>query len=287
MSDFRVRPGEPVAQELARVIASQLERAEARLAKSDEDSEAAFHEARRRIKRARAAARVARSIDKDLAKDINAAARDASRVLSEARDADVIAAAARAVAERTPDGTAAAALNRFARRAAEATPAGDDRAALAEEASKLLAPALKLTGKLENRDAPTKALKRAASRAVVRACEAFEAAHGRKHASDAPEEVRHEWRKRVKELAYVERLLGDVWPLERAPRPDLTRDLGKLLGEERDLLLLAGALKTGARACGGAAARNAALAVVQQERLSIVEKTTALGREVHEEAADA
>jgi hypothetical protein len=288
MSDFRVRPGEPVAQELARIIAGHLERARDWLANDEAAPEVAFHEARRRVKKARAAARVARTIDKALARDINARARDAARLLSEARDADVVAAAARDLAGNTLDAMAATALARFADSAARTAPAAADRAALAEQASRKLASAVKLAAKLGSREAPAKALKRAAGRAVERASEAFDAAHEKTNPADAPEEVRHEWRKRVKELAHVERLLADVWPLELAPRPELTKELGKLLGEERDLLLLAAVLKTASRVCGGAAARDAALAVTLGKRLEIVERTTVMGRALHEpEAADA
>lgn len=281
MSDFRVRPGEPVAQELARIIESQLERAQARLGKSESDPETAFHEARRRIKKARAAARIARTVDKKLAREINATARDAARVLSDARDADVIAATARAIAEKAQEEAAAIALRRFAEHAAEQAPAPSDREELAEDASRRLDDAMELAAKLGDREASKKSLKRAAKRAVKRAAEAFAAAHRHAPAAEAPEEVRHEWRKRVKELAHVERLLGDVWPLDRPCSPDLSKALGQRLGEERDLLLLEAALRSGARLCGGAEARNAALALVRSERLELLDETAALGRRVH------
>ncbi len=282
MSDFRLRPGKPVAQELAHVLEEQLKRARAKLKDWAGEPERAFHEARRRLKKARAVARVARGVDDTLARKINDLARDASSALSGPRDADVVRGVAAKLATETSDKTISSALAKFALHAGDVASEGIDRKALAEKAQHKIDAALKASEKLGDAEAPAKTLKRAVKKAFRRADRAFIAAHpGNGRGSKASEEIRHEWRKRVKDLWYAERLFEDIWPIDRRPHERLTNRLGKLLGAERDLLLLADRLHSAARACGGAKARDAALDYVQAKRDAILVEAEALGRRVH------
>jgi CHAD domain-containing protein len=282
MSVFRVRPRKPVAQELARVMERQIHRARVHLDAWSADSELAFHDVRRRLKKVRAAARVAREVDELLARAINASARDAARVLSGVRDADVVHAAAERLAREVEDDEAAYALEKFAADAARSAPSEDQRDALAAHAASVLEVTSATAHRLRDGDAPRRILRRAAARVVRRAERAFLAAHaGPEGVAIADENVRHEWRKRVKDLWYVGRLLRPVWTLAERPDDALASELGKILGEERDLLLLAARLRGAARSCGGADPRNAALAAVEAERARLIAAARRLGRKVH------
>lgn len=285
MSAFSVRPDKQPGRELARIISVQLSRARARLGERAEDPERAVHETRRELKKIRAAARVARALDPVTARAINRAARDAGRALSRTRDADVVRAAAEALAETCSDAAIAATLRRFARAAARQAPALEDRDAQAAHALEALAGVDALIVELRKAKGGDKALKRAVSRVLSRADEAFLAAHAAKSATAEDvahvETLRHEWRKRVKDVWHTGRLLGDVWPSKRPPRIKLADELGKALGRERDLLLLEKRLARSAKACGGSALRDAALAHVTAERLRIVKDAQALGRKLH------
>jgi hypothetical protein len=282
MSAFKVRPGKPVAQELARVIERQVQRAQARLDDFGRDAERAFHEARRRLKKVRAAARVARDVDEPLARVINASARDASRVLSAVRDADVVRAAAARLAHSAENDDAAHALEKFASYAARVAPSSSERDELAARAADVLEETATIVRRLHAAEAPRKALGRAATRVMRRADAAFLAAHaGPRGAAIVDEVVRHEWRKRVKDVWHVGRLLRAVWPLAERPDDAVANELGKLLGEERDLLLLSARLRASARSCGGAEHRDAALAVVAAERARLIAVARRLGCKVH------
>jgi hypothetical protein len=282
MSAFRIRPDRPVASELARVIQAQLKAARTRLKGWRADPTGAFHEARRRLKKVRATARVARAVDGRHARRLNSLAREAAKMLSGARDSDVVRATARKLAKACRDPVAAAALAKFAAQPAEKIPVPDGRDAVAQRAGEIITEALDVARKLGEAGAPRDLLTRAAERAIRRADRAFQETRpdGR---AEPTEEVRHEWRKRVKELWYIERLLMNVWPLERSVDDAMTNTLGKKLGEERDFLLLASRLRRSARACGGASARDAALAYVEGRRARLVSQADRIGQRLHEE----
>jgi CHAD domain-containing protein len=282
MSDFRIRPGKPVSHELARVVETQIRRARSRLERWSNEPERAFHEVRRRLKKVRSAARVARGVDEPAARTVNIFARDASRVLGRVRDADVVRATAARLSLTLEDDAAAAALDRFALQASRSAPAKSDRDALAAQADEILEGALTAVEQLRAATAQRKILHHGAKTALRRADAAFFAAHAdAPGGSDVTEDVRHEWRKRVKDLWHVGRLLRDVWPLERRIDDALVNELGTILGEERDIFLLGRELHRGARACGGAAGRDAALASLDAELRRLYAAARRLGLKVH------
>lgn len=287
MTAYRVQPNAPFAKELARVMAVQLTRARSQLEDWRADPETAFHDTRRRLKRIRAAARCGRAVDSKAARRINAAARDAGQALSDARDADVIEATARALAAACPEPETAAALEKFLRAIAQKAPSEDARAAQVAEARAHFDKLETAIAKFRKHKASGSALKRAAQQALARADIAFLDAHVGWAAGETPsDQARHDWRKRVKDQWYVGRLLDEVWPLDRSADLETADALGKLLGAERDLLLLADALRRNAKACGGSAARDAALAYVETQRAPIIREAEKLGRTLHEDPAE-
>ncbi|MGD2133357.1 MAG: CHAD domain-containing protein [Maricaulaceae bacterium] len=266
-------------------MAVQLERARAQLEDWRADPEAAFHNTRRRLKRIRAAARAGRAVDAKSARRINAAARDAAQALSDARDADVIEAKARELAELCADEEVAATFNKFSRFIARRAGGEEERAAQVAAANEAFDRVETAIAKFAKQKSAESALKRAAQSALTRADLAFLDAHvGWSEGETPSDEARHDWRKRVKDQWYIGRLLSEVWPLERSANNELADAAGKLLGAERDLLLLSDALKRNAKACGGVPARDAALAFIETQRAPIIDEAEAIGRKLHKDA---
>lgn len=237
MSAFRVSPHRPAAAELARVMNVQLMRARDALARWRDDPEDAVHETRRRLKKVRAAARLARAIDAGLAREINEACRMAGRSLGAGRDADVAAETARALADDLDDREAAGWLRRFAAQPNPAEALGRDLAVQrARDALRLTESPVRALAEARSRHG---ALRRAMGRVLRRAEKARQAAH----APGADDEARHAWRRRVKDVGYAARLLRDAWPLNGHPPTAAAAKLGRLLGEEHDLIVLTDALR--------------------------------------------
>jgi CHAD domain-containing protein len=158
--------------------------------------------------------------------------RDLGRELSGGRDADVMVETADAVAGALPGRQASALHRRLAARAAEARAGGvpDGLAdALSEAASRAAAWPVG--------DAGAVTLRRGAEHAYRRGRKELAAA-----VDDPSPERLHEWRKRVKDLWYHDRLLRDAWKGPMKAYADEYDELGSLLGDDHDLAVLAPAL---------------------------------------------
>ncbi len=235
------------------------------------DPAARVFSARKKIKRLRSIARLLGPHSDKSARRLERLFRDAGRRLSAARDADAIAAAADALADRVHDPEARRALSVFAeaRRTAGAPLAADIRDAieLLNEAGALAACS----------PAPTRATVTAAlGRMDARAAALFAAARGSERS-----EPLHEWRKRLKERWHAARVLGADDPRVDAERARLMRRVARALGIDRDLMLLAEAVDADPAACGGPEAAQAARAAIDTRRKPLQRKALRLGAEVH------
>ena len=231
---YRLRLDEPAPEALRAVVDERLERATGRL-RDDHggDPVEAIHGARKDLKKARSALRLARPcLPRKVYRRENAKLRDAGRRMSDARDADVMvetidALAARYVG-RLPERQFTTLRQHFARRADQARRDRD----LAELAQALADAhdhvATWPLGKCDDR-----ALTAGAERAYRRGRKAFAAAE----AERSPERL-HAWRKRAKDLWYHHRLLADAWPGPVGAFADEADRLGKLLGDDHDLAML-------------------------------------------------
>ena len=173
-----------------------------------EDPVTAVHEARKNLKKTRALLRLARAgLGKATYRGENAAIRDAARLISGARDADVMVQTVDLLAERDDARVSADELAALRSRVGHST--GDG-------------PVLDGTGPAAVIDALTAVLERiddwpldcewetigrGISRAYRRGRNAFVEAD-----VDPTTELLHDWRKRVKDLWYHQRLLTDAWP---------------------------------------------------------------------------
>lgn len=208
------------------------------------------HELRKNVKKTRALLRLVRPGFDAFAKE-NAALRDAGRMISALRDADVLAATFEAVAARVwlpPDVLEAVRARVITRAPAIADPDGL-LAAHAEAIARIDARARKWKLDADGFDAIEAGLERswADAQKAMRAARA------------APSGAAlHRWRKRVKDHWYHARLLQPIWPQMMAPHIAAAETLGEMLGDARDLAFLVARLDDIADAAGvRTAARDA------------------------------
>jgi CHAD domain-containing protein len=82
----------------------------------------------------------------------------------------------------------------------------------------------------------------------------------------------HEWRKRVKDLWYQERLLQGSWPNVMKAQAKEAKKLSKLLGEDHDLAVLAEHVDD-----------PQLLELIEQRRAELLERSRDLGRRIYAE----
>jgi CYTH domain-containing protein/CHAD domain-containing protein len=236
---FRLRGDEDAATGMRRVILGRLDKASKRLGDAGEEGDAlaeAIHGARKDLKKARAALRLIRDeLGEKTFKRENHALRDAARLLSASRDAEVKLETLDSLVEGSGDTPpAATALWREALVAdrdrivagGEGDQTGAAVAAIEEVAER--APRWKI------REDGWKLLAPGLDTAYSEGREAFAAL------GDSPSfEAVHELRKRGKDLWYQMRLLRDAWePVMEATAEEI-HDFTDLLGDHHDLAVLA------------------------------------------------
>jgi CYTH domain-containing protein/CHAD domain-containing protein len=235
---YRLQGDEDAATGMRRVILGRLEKATERLREAGEDGDAlaeAVHGARKDLKKARAALRLVRDeLGEKAFKRENHALRDAARLLSASRDAEVKLATLDALVEGSGDAPpGAAALWREALVAdrdrivgEEGAPVDDAVAAIDEVAGR--APEWRI------RHDGWKLLGPGLDTAYSEGREAFAAL------ADSPGfEAVHDLRKRGKDLWYQVRLLRDAWEPVLDATAEEIHDFTDLLGDHHDLAVLA------------------------------------------------
>ncbi|HTT96392.1 MAG TPA: CHAD domain-containing protein [Solirubrobacterales bacterium] len=235
---FRLLGDEDAGTGMRRVIVGRLDKATERLGEAGADGDAlaeAIHGSRKDLKKARAALRLIRDeLGEKTFKRENRALRDAARLLSASRDAEVKLATLDALVAGPGDAPpAATALWREALEADrdrivadEADQIGAAVAAIEEVAAR--APRWKI------RQGGWKLLAPGLDTAYADGREAFAAL------GDSPSfEAVHELRKRGKDLWYQVRLLRDAWEPVLEATADEIHDFTDLLGDHHDLAVLA------------------------------------------------
>jgi CHAD domain-containing protein len=231
---YKFRPDEPVRDGILRCSREQLDHAVSELSEGiSDDPVKAVHKARKAIKKERSLLRLARpTMTSGQRRRENDALREAARALSATRDADVMLASVDALSERfagqLPASTFDAIRTRLKKRPGDANQDGLDRHALPElGAVRLRADDWRL------RQGGWKALEGGLVRTYKRGRGAAKVARASRRSEDL-----HEWRKRVKDLWYHERLLAPTCgPALRGQAKELGH-LSDLLGDEHDLAVL-------------------------------------------------
>jgi CYTH domain-containing protein/CHAD domain-containing protein len=233
---YRLGQDEDAAAGMRRVIVGRLEKAAERLREAgDGDALAeAIHGARKDLKKARAALRLIREeLGEKTFKTENRALRDAGRLLSASRDAEVkletLAALAKAEGDAPPTATA---LWRDALRADRDRIVGGEADGVEEAIDAIELVAARAPGWKIRHDG-WKLLAPGLDTAYREGREAFLALP-----AEPDFETVHELRKRGKDLWYQVRLLRDAWPAVLEANAEEIHDFTDRLGEHHDLAVL-------------------------------------------------
>ncbi|QXC63287.1 CHAD domain-containing protein [Aquihabitans sp. G128] len=235
---YRIDPGARAGDEVRRALAEQLGRASQDLRVPGGPDAEAVHEARKRVKKARSLLRLARAdLGPAVARHANAELRQVGADLATQRDADALVEAVDRLLEAAGDDPTRRALeavrDRFAERAERVRRSGSlDRATVlgaARTLEQLVSWIDLVPAKAEGWDALAPGFGRQYQR-------------GRRLLDDLPDEPTadelHEWRKRVKDLWYHQRLLRRLWTDGQRPVVAAADELASALGEDHDLGLL-------------------------------------------------
>lgn len=244
---YRLDPTQPTAAEVRRALGEQLSRAAAELRVEGGPSAEGIHEVRKRIKKARSLLRLARAdVGAGVARHANAELRRVGADLARQRDADALVEAVDRLLEPaepaegappSPDGAAAGALGRvrtvLAERA-EAVRAGDAiDPAMVRTAARTLDQVTTWLDRVPPHAEGWDALGPGLARTHKRGRAALAALPQEPSAEEL-----HEWRKRVKDLWYQQRLLRRLWPEAQRPIIEAADRLADVLGQEHDLAAL-------------------------------------------------
>jgi CHAD domain-containing protein len=236
---YRLDLDEPVPDALREAAVERLERAARRLREEHgDDPVEAVHGARKDLKKTRALLRLARPcLPRDEYRRENRALRDIGRAMSGGRDADVMIATADALAERFGDQHGRRQFAALHRRLAAHAQRREDDADVDGLAAELEAASRRAAAwPLSSCDADS--LRAGEKRAYKAGRQALAAVE--RDPADA--ELWHEWRKRVKDLWYHQRLLVNAWRGPMKAFADECDRLGTLLGDDHDLVTLAATL---------------------------------------------
>lgn len=279
---YRFRRKADVGSELQRIVAEQVERIVSRLTDRDhdtaEDREEKVHEARQRLKKIRAALRLARPTAGEAWFELeNDTYRDIGRRLAPARDADVLI--------RTFDGL-------VAKHRRQLTGAGFAQARRAVVACRDAVIGESGAASDTTFDALAGELREARSRIADWRFEAqgFELIEpglvmvyrrGRRAMKQAfaqpSDQAFHDWRKRVKDGVHHMRLLRNVYPAMVQAQRNGFDELADLLGEDHDLAVLRGTLEQRPTLFASPTARLKLMQAIDQRRRKLLKRARHAG----------
>ncbi|HVV89083.1 MAG TPA: CHAD domain-containing protein [Solirubrobacterales bacterium] len=276
---YRLLPGEDAAGGVRRAIASRLDKAAERLREAGDDGDAlaeAIHGARKDLKKARAALRLVREgLGEKTFERENRALRDAARLLSATRDAEVKPATLDALVAGGGAPPGATALWREALVADRDRIVDTEGAATADAVAAIEAVAARVPG-WKLRAGGWKLLAPGIDTAYREGRGSFAAL------GDAPGFAAvHELRKRGKDLWYQVRLLRETWPAALDATAEEIHDLTDLLGDHHDLAVLADDLA--GRAGIDGAHRATLRALIEARQASLLTDAIAAGERVYAE----
>jgi CHAD domain-containing protein len=280
---YRLSIADDVPSTVRACAREQLAGAIERLERAEEDPVEAVHDARKHVKKLRALLRLVRpALGASAYRAENVALRDIARGLSATRDADVLVESVAALAKRFAGRLPATTFDGVREALAQAPDAPGDGAA---ERATALAELRAAAARVE--DWPLEG----AGWETVLAGIARSYRRGREAAAEAGEEPTverlHEWRKRVKDLWYHERLLAPAWPAVIGAHGEEAHALSELLGEEHDLAVLRERLDGLALAPAVEAEVPALAELVEERRAELRDRAQRLGRRLYAESSKA
>ena len=235
---YELLAGEPPAEGLRRLAAGRADSAleNLRAAAAGEPGKG-IHESRKDLKKLRSVLRLVREgLGENLYDGENARYRKAGRLLSDARDAAARLETVDALRARAGDGFPGEGTRRWS------VSLGQRRRQHLEDADRPLQEAIALVE--EGRERIAQWPLDGASFELVGDGLLRAYRRGRKRGAavaEGPSQRRvHEWRKRVKDLWYMQSVLKPLWPAMIGPAAEQAHDLSSLLGDHHDVAVLAG-----------------------------------------------
>ena len=279
---YRLELDEGLHAGLRRSILEELQHAAAELRprKTHEPVEA-VHEARKSMKKARAALRLVRKpLGKQTYRQENGVLRDIGRELAGARDADVMVQTLDGLRDRATGHVAKSALDDL--RAHLAEQAQGTRVASGRRRAALVRELRALEQRVEQwplGDADWATVRSGMARSYRAGRKAFARAD-----ADPTVEHLHEWRKRAKDLWYHHRLARDLWPAVMKPYGSAAHELSDILGDDHDFAVLRSLIAEGRDAAAVTPADlDPLVEVIDERRAELLEAARRLGRRLYAE----
>jgi CHAD domain-containing protein len=284
---YRLKRKESGPDGIRRIAAGQLDDALEHLRDGlEQDFATAIHEARKDLKKGRAVLRLVRAnLGDELYRAENDRLRDAGRMLSAARDAEVKLDTVRALRDHFPEEMPTAPFESLVaalegeRQELTARGAGladawrsADQAAAMIEASRAGVEEWPLEGPA------WKLVKRGLATSYRRSRKRF-----RDTVSEPTPETVHEWRKRIKDLWYHLRLIQGSWPEMLGPLADQTHELSDLLGNHHDLTVLAVDARSREAELGDGDGLEALLELMERRQDELLEAAIPIGERLYAE----
>ena len=278
---YRFNRGEKVERGVHRIAAAQLDEILADLDDPSISVDERIHSSRKRGKKVRGLLRLVRPALGSTYRAENEALRDAARLLSPARDGQIIIAAFDELTKRdaAEDQSIAAGStivrdSLFKRRQELVGEPSDLQDRLAEYRERIAAIRNRI-GDWHVEKKGVRAVRQGFQRTYAAAKSAFEST-----SENGDPDAFHQWRRRVKDHWCHLLLLEDLWPPVLKSHSDRVNELAGLLGEANDLAVLLQALQSKPDEFGEAEPFDAivTLAGERQERLQA--KAKALGAEL-------
>lgn len=284
---YRLSLADGVPASVRACAREQLEAAVARLEQPGRDRVAAIHDARKALKKARSLLRLVQTARgaKGLRRERDAL-RDAGRALSATRDADALLETVDKLAEHAAGRVPAGELTQLREAlAADAATAADGEGAAADPAAvaQTLRGLASAIGDWPLARADWQVVCAGATRTYARGRAALAAVR-----EEPSAERLHEWRKRVKDLWYQQRLLAPAWPEVLDAHAQAAHALADLLGDDHDLTVLRERLERGIALPPQAGADvPALLALVDERRAELQAAALRLGARLYAESPKA
>jgi CHAD domain-containing protein len=275
---YRLHTGEPTPEGLRRIARGQLDRAQAELKRAPKRKvAAAVHDARKSLKRLRAAVRLGRdALGEGTYEQENRAFRDTGRRLAGVRDASVLIETLddleQAAERELPSGATAGLRKQLEAERKEALQSLKEGNVVIDAVLDELEDARTRTAKWTFDTDGFTALEPGLARIYRRGRKAMNAA-----AEEPSTENLHEWRKRVKDLWYAEQILRTGSPEKMKKLARRTHKLSDLLGDDHDLAELRNYAATHRQYFDGRVAQVALAAVIDRRRKDLQREALSLG----------
>lgn len=240
---FSLEQREGLATGLRRIFDEELAKAiDSLQGRGPTDRDAAVHDARKRLKKARAVVRLARyDVGPDAQRVETTALGDAARALSGVRDAHVLLETLAALEEHAGGALPAAAVGELRaaleRRRDELHAAALEDGDAAGEVVAQITPRRERAREWSLNDEEIGSVAKGLRRIYRRGRAAMEAAF-----KEGDDESWHDWRKRVKDLWYALRILEPIAPAQLKGMVAEADELSDVLGDHNDVAVLRGAV---------------------------------------------